>query len=59
MKELSYYKMIDFLFQMIVNWEDQIIIIDEKNLLERDKLVVLKNELSPVVNDCRLGRYKH
>jgi len=44
---------------MIVNWEDQIIIIDEKNLLERDKLVVLKNELSPAIIDCRLGRYKH
>ena len=44
---------------MIVNWEDQIIIIDEKNLLERDKLVVLKNELSPAIIYCRLGRYKH
>ena len=26
-------------------------------LLDRDKLVVSSNDLVPVMNDCRLGRY--
>ena len=26
-------------------------------LLDKDKLVVSENDLSPVLNDCRLGRY--
>ena len=28
-------------------------------LLDKDKLVVLENDLIPVSNDCRLGRYIH
>ena len=27
-------------------------------ILDKDKLVVLQNDCSPVLNDCRLGRYK-
>ena len=27
-------------------------------LLDKDKLVVFKNDASPVMNDCSLGRYK-
>ena len=28
-------------------------------LLDRDKLVALENNPCSVMNDCRLGRYKH
>ena len=39
--------------------ERNIYINKNKNiLLDKDKLVVLENESSPVLNDCRLGRYK-
>ena len=44
---------------MIVDQEDRKIIIIDYELLERDKVVILQNELSPVVNDCKMGRYKH
>ena len=27
-------------------------------ILDKDKLVVLENDSLPVLNDCRLGRYK-
>ena len=28
-------------------------------ILDKDKLVVLENESSPVLNDCRLGRFEN
>ena len=28
-------------------------------LPDKDNLVVFKNEKYPVLNDCRLGRYRH
>ena len=31
---------------------------NENILLDKDKLVVTWNDSIPVVNDCRLGRYK-
>ena len=39
--------------------ERNIYINENKNiLLDKDKLVVSWNDLYPVLNDCRLGRYK-
>ena len=39
--------------------ERNIYINKNKNiLLDKDKLVVFWNDHSPVLNDCRLGRYK-
>ena len=43
---------------MILVQEDLYIKSNRVELPDRDKLVVSQNEYFPVMNDCRLGRYK-
>ena len=46
-------------FQVIVDWEDINTKSIIKELLDMVTIAVFRNDFSPVLNECRLGRYKY